>query len=116
MQINKTILKYVGLAVLGLIVLYALIWILTPKSVMPQEFRAKLDSLTAVNQALLTGQKRLDSSIQIYEASIAKMDSQIVHTKQKETIIKEIYHEKIERINAFDPHEIDSFFKARYSY
>ena len=102
--------------VVGFIVLYILIYILTPKPVMPAEYKAAIDSLISANKVLIQNQKQLDDDIKIYQEQVGKIDSSIHVIKEKTTIIKEFHHEIIERTSHYDSTQIDSFFKARYKY
>lgn len=103
-------------AIIGLVVLYGVIWITTRKPQMPTEYKAAIDSLTKANAVLMERQKQLDNDIKAYEAEVEKVDSAIHTIKEKTTIVKEFHHEIIERVNHYDAAQIDSFFKVRYNY
>lgn len=102
--------------IIGFVVLYILIYILTPKPVMPAEYRAAIDSLTKANKVLMDNQKRLDDAINHYQTKVEKLDSAIHVIKEKTTIIKEFHHEIIERVKHYNATQVDSFFKTRYNY
>ena len=108
--------KQIAYVIVGLFVLYGIIWITTRKPQMPVEYKAAIDSLTKANAALAAQQKQLDSTIKIYETKVEKVDFEINNIKEKTTIVKEFHHEIIERVNHYDNKQIDSFFKSRYSY
>ena len=113
---NKQLLKYVGLSIVGLIVIYYMILLLTPKPQMPANIKVTLDSLTNANKQLLEKQKQIDSTIAIYEIKVNEVDFQIDNIKEKTTIIREYYHEVGQQVDKFTPSQIDSFFKIRYNY
>jgi len=108
--------KEIAYVIVGLFLLYGIIWIATRKPQMPAEYKAAIDSLTKANAALAAQQKQLDSSIHVYEAEVEKVDFEIDHIKEKTTVVKEFHHEIIERVNHYDASQIDSFFKIRYNY
>ena len=102
--------------ILGFMVLYILIYILTPKPVMPAEYKAAIDSLTKANMVLMQNQKQLSDAINHYQTKVDQLDSTIHVIKEKTTIVKEFHHEIIERTRHYNATQIDSFFKARYNY
>jgi len=108
--------KPISYAIIGLVVLYGVIWITTRKPQMLTEYKAAIDSLTKANTVLMERQKQLDNDIKAYEAEVEKVDSAIHTIKEKTTIVKEFHHEIIERVNHYDAAQIDSFFKVRYNY
>jgi hypothetical protein len=100
----------------GFILLYALIWIFTRQPQMPAEYKAAIDSLTKANAVLAEHQAKLDSTINVYEAEVQKVDYEINHIKEKTTVVKEYHHEVIQQVDHYDATQVDSFFKTRYSY
>jgi hypothetical protein len=113
---NKSKWRYILYVVGGLIVLYGLIYVFTPKPQMPVEYKAIIDSLTVANKELEAKQLKIDSSIQVYETEVKAIDFQVDHIKEKTTIIREYYHEQSAAASSYTPTQIDSFFKARYNY
>jgi len=113
---NKQLLKYVGLGIIGLIVMYYMILLLTPKPQMPTEDKAKIDALTQANIAIEKRQNTLDSLIGTYQTKIDSIDIELGNVKEKTTIIREYYHEVGQKVDKFTPSQIDSFFKTRYNY
>lgn len=83
---------------------------------MPADIKATIDSLTAVNKQLLEKQKRIDSTIAIYQTEIDQLDFQVGNIKEKTTIVREYYHEIGQQAGKYTPTQIDSFFKSRYNY
>ena len=116
LQILKTNYKKIIYIIIGVLILYGIIWISTRKSQMPADIKAKIDSLTNVNKTLIEHQKQIDSAILVYETEVKQVDYQIDNIKEKTTIIKEYYHEVSQQVDHYTPTELDSFFKARYNY
>ena len=108
--------KQIAYVIVGLFLLYGIIWITTRKPQMPAEYKAAIDSLNKANAILAAEQKKLDSTITIYETKVDEVDIQIDNIKEKTTIVKEYHHEVIQQVNHYDATQVDSFFKARYNY
>ena len=108
--------KQIVYVIVGLFLLYGIIWIATRKPQMPTDIKATIDSLTNINKQLIEHQKQIDSTIHVYEAEVKQVDYQIDNIKEKTTIIKEYYHEVSQQVNNYTSTELDSFFKARYNY
>jgi chromosome segregation ATPase len=108
--------KQIVYVIVGLFLLYGIIWIATRKPQMPADIKATIDSLTNINKQLIEHQKQIDSTIHVYEAEVKQVDYQIDNIKEKTTIIKEYYHEVSQQVNNYTSTELDSFFKARYNY
>jgi predicted nuclease with TOPRIM domain len=101
---------------IGLVVIYGMIYIFTPKPQMPTEYKNTLDSLAKENATLRDKQKQADSAISSYQSQIFDLYYAISNVKEKETVIKEYYHEVSDKVNNYTPTQVDSFFKARYNY
>jgi hypothetical protein len=108
--------KQIAYIIVGLVLLYGVIWLATRKPQMPTDYRAAIDSLTKANTLLIEKQNQLDSTIRVYENKINIIDSKINNIKVKETIIKEYHHEIIQQVSHYNATQIDSFFKKRYNY
>lgn len=108
--------KQILYVIVGLFVLYGVIWISTRKPQMPVEYKAAIDSLTKANAALAAEQKKLDSAIHSYETQVENVDKEIHNIKEKTTVIKEYHHEIIQQVDHYDASQVDSFFKSRYNY
>jgi len=115
-QILNKYKKQIAYVIVGLFLLYGIIWVTTRKPQMPIEYKAAIDSLNKVNAILLEQQRKMDSAITVYEGEVDKIDFQIDNIKEKTTIIKEYYREVIEQTNHYDAGQVDSFFKSRYNY
>lgn len=108
----KSILK----GIFGLIILYWLIFFLTPKISMSYEEKGKIDSLNNIIKKIYKDQKKLDSSINNINLEIKLVDKTINDIKGQKTIIREIYHEEINRVSNYSDTQLDSFFTNRYGY
>jgi len=108
--------KQITYVIVGLFLLYGIIWITTRKPQMPAEYKAAIDSLNKANAILAAEQKKLDSTITTYETKVDEVDIQIDNIKEKTTIVKEYHHEVIQQVNHYDATQVDSFFKSRYNY
>lgn len=74
----------------------------------------KIDSLNNLIKEMENHRIKLDSTISMFNTQIENVDSNINKISGQKTIIKEIYHEKINRVNSYTDSEIDSFFTKRY--
>jgi peptidoglycan hydrolase CwlO-like protein len=108
----KTIIK-VGVA---LFLLYWVIFILTPNVKMSADAKAKIEALDSHIDSLQSEQKKLEEGINIFNKEVLNIDKKISNIKQEKTIIKEIYHEKINSVDNYSIDELDSFFAERYGY
>ena len=108
--------KQIAYVIVGLFLLYGIIWVTTRKPQIPADIKATIDSLTNVNKQLIEHQKQIDSTIHIYEAEVHKVDFEINNIKEKTTIIKEYYHDVSQQVEHYDATQVDSFFKSRYNY
>jgi len=108
----KTILTLI----FGLVILYWVIFVLTPVMKMSGEEKLKIDSLNNMIKDIYKDQNRLDSVIVKYNKEVEIVDKHITEIKNQKTIIKEIYHEQINRVDNYTDNELDSFFTVRYGY
>lgn len=108
----KTILS----GLFGLFILYYLVFFLTPRVKMADEQRQKLDSLNKMVQEIELQQKKLDSNILDFNNKVNEIDLNIDKLKGEKTIIREIYHEKINSVDKYTNPQLDSFFTNRYNY
>ena len=98
----------------GLFIFYWMVFILTPKVGMSPEDKAKIDSLNVVINNMYKEQELLDDKIDNINKEINEVDNNINKIKKQKTIVKEVYHEKINRVSNFTEPELDSFFSDRY--
>ena len=106
----KTILISLG----GLFLLYWVVFVLTPKVGMDASERAKIDSLNNTIKEIYKEQQKLDSAIEGYNEKIDEVDNHIDKIKGQKTIVKEFYHEEINRVDTYTDNDVDSFFANRY--
>lgn len=102
--------------VISFFILYWFLYFTTPKTKLSEEDRTKIDILDKKIDELLEKQKKLDSMILISESNIDSVNIAISKIKQQKTIIREIYHEEINRVAQYNDAAIDSFFTKRYGY
>lgn len=118
-QNNFFLNNYIEFAVkllIGFFILYWFLYFITPKTKLSEEDRTKIDVLDKKIDELLEKQKKLDSMILISESNIDSVNIAISKIKQQKTIIREIYHEEINRVAQYNDAAIDSFFTKRYGY
>lgn len=107
--------KTILMVLFGLFIFYWMIFILTPRMGMSQEDKAKIDSLNVVINNMYKEQELLDNKIDDINKEIGEVDKGIDKIKNQKTIVKEIYHEKINSVSNFTEPELDSFFSDRYN-
>jgi vacuolar-type H+-ATPase subunit I/STV1 len=112
----KTKYKTIAAVIAGIFLLYWVVFVLTPKVSMNADEKVKIDSLNTVIKDIYKDQQKLDSNIEGYNKKIDEVDYNINNIKGQKTIIKEIYHEKINSVDTYTDRELDSFFSARYHY
>jgi hypothetical protein len=110
----KTNYKIIFGFLFGLFIIYWMMFILTPKVGMSPEDRAKIDSLNVVINTMYKEQELLENKIDDLNKEIVEVDKGIDKIKNQKAIVKEIYHEKINRVSNFTEPELDSFFSDRY--
>jgi hypothetical protein len=108
--------KQIIYIVIGLVLLYGVIWLATCEPKTPIEIKASLDSLTAANKKLLESQQYMNNAISNYELKLNTLDSQIANIENKTVIINRYYNNIGQQVDKYTPTQIDSFFKKRYNY
>lgn len=116
MNINKKLIKQIGIGIVSLVALYFLILLLTRKPDVPVEVKKELNELQHLTDSLKENQKKYDAAIVEQQEIISVVDSKINHVKEKTTVVKEYYHDQIQAVSLYTPTEVDSFFKKRYGY
>ena len=106
----KLILKVVG----ALFLFYWIIFVLTPRTGMSPEQKQMLDSLNQQIKVLHEDNIKLENQIDSFNQEIQQVDEHINKIKGQKTIVKEIYHEKINSVDKLTVRELDSFFTDRY--
>jgi hypothetical protein len=102
--------------IISFFILYWFLYFLTPKTKLSEEDSAKIEILDKKIDTLLEKQKKLDSIILVSESNIDSINIIISKIKQQKIIIREIYHEEINRVAQYNDAAIDSFFTKRYGY
>lgn len=106
----KTILS----VLVGLFIVYWVIFVLTPNSTMSKVDKNKLDSLTNVVNQINKEQEILESEIKVLNKEVDKIDDNISNIKTNKTKTGKKYHEEISRVDKYTEPELDSFFSNRY--
>lgn len=99
----------------GLFILYYLIFFLTPNVRMTASQKQQLDSLNSVIKQMHEDNLKLEDKISEFNKEINEVDANISKIKGQKTIVKEIYHEKINSVDKLTVRELDSFFTDRYN-
>lgn len=108
--------KVIFLGIIGLFVLYYLIFLITPNVKMSSEQTKKIDSLNMVIKKMNEDNLRLEKKITDFNIEIQDINNNINNIKGQKTIVKEYYHEKINSVDKLTIRELDSFFSNRYKY
>lgn len=98
----------------GVFIIYWLIFFLTPKIEMTEVEKYKLNQIDEFVKKTYENQKKLDSTIINFNKEIDLVENNIKRIKGEKTIIREIYHEEIVRVNNYSDSQLDSFFTNRY--
>lgn len=106
----KTMIK----VIVGLFILYWVIYVLTPKMKMSDIEKQKMDSINVVIKQIYKDQQRIDSSVSVNNQKIDEVNNNIDNIKGQKTIIKERYYEEIIRVDNYSNSDLDSFFTNRY--
>jgi hypothetical protein len=106
--------KTLIIVAVGLFLLYWVIYVITPSVRMSDSEKSKIDSLNVVIQNLNLENAKLDSTIVGLNNKIQVVDKEIGDIKNKRTIVKKQFNEKINRVNTYTEPELDSFFSDRY--
>jgi hypothetical protein len=106
----KTIIK----VILGVIILYWLIFFLIPKNTMSSIDKDKLDSLTNIVNTLQKEQDVIEGKIDLVNQEVDKIDNNVSKIKTQKVKVVKQYHEEINRVDKYSEPELDSFFSNRY--
>jgi len=106
----KTIIK----VILGVIILYWLIFFLVPKNTMSSIDKDKLDSLTNIVNTLQKEQNVIEGKIDLVNQEVDKIDNNVSKIKTQKVKVVKQYHEEINRVDKYSEPELDSFFSNRY--
>ena len=99
---------------IGLFIVYWVIFDSTSISTMSVDDKAKLDSLTNVVNKINKEQEILENEIKVLNKEVDKIDNNISTIKTNKTKTGKKYHEEISRVDKYTEPELDSFFSNRY--
>jgi septal ring factor EnvC (AmiA/AmiB activator) len=106
----KTILA----SLVGLFLLYWVIFILTPKSTMLERDRTQIESLNNKIEEINKEQNKLESQINDINKEVEQIETKVKKIKKDKTKVAIEYHEEIKRVDNYTEPELDSFFTNRY--
>jgi hypothetical protein len=88
------------------------------KPVSPKDtfIQQTIDTAAKANLDLQAKQATLDSIAHSIDEKLNILDEKVSKVKNKETIIREYYHDRISQPGKYTPQQVDSFFKDRYNY
>ena len=109
-QNYKTIIK----VILGIVILYWLIYFMVPKDTMSKEDHKKIDSLTNLVSSLQKEQDLIEGKIDLVNKEVDKIDNNVAKIKTQKSKVTVKYHEEINRVDKYSEPELDSFFSNRY--
>jgi len=119
---NKTGLKdtFDGIFKLAILlgIIYVIWFLLRPSAStkIDNSYKKDIDSLTKVIENVEKKQEILYQEIKNLNDDILQTDVKISNIKQQKTIVKQIYHEKINAVDTYNDTELDSIFAKRYYY
>jgi hypothetical protein len=109
-------------SVIGIVIIMVLTMIsirsVDKKPVNPKDefIQQVIDTAAKANLDLQAKQATLDSIAHSLDEKLNLLDEKVSKVKNKETIIREYYHERISQPGKYTPQQVDSFFKDRYNY
>ena len=83
---------------------------------MDAESRKEVKELNKVIREIKKDNESLSKEIKDINKSLKVVDDNINKLEAQKTIIKEIYHEKINSVNNYTDAQLDSFYSNRYGY
>jgi len=119
---NKTGLKDTFDSIIKLAILLGIIYVIwfllkpNASTKIDNTYKKEIDSLTKVIENVEKKQEILYQEIKNLNDDILQTDVKISNIKQQKTIVKQIYHEKINAVDTYNDTELDSIFAKRYYY
>jgi septal ring factor EnvC (AmiA/AmiB activator) len=98
----------------GLFLLYWVIFILTPKSTMLERDRKQIDALNEKIEKINEEQNKLEDQITDINQEVVLIETNVKKIKKDKTKVAIQYHEEIKRVDNYTEPELDSFFTNRY--
>lgn len=90
------------------------VFVITPKFESDEDYKKKIEAFTATIKTLTDNNVKLQQTLNSHLQKIEEIDENINNLKNQETVIKEIYYEKIKNVDKLTVAELDSFFAKRY--
>lgn len=106
--------KTILLVLIGLFIVYWVMFVSNSHNTMSNDDKAKLDSLTNIVNQINKEQDTLESKIEVINEEVHKIDENISTIKTNKIKIGKKYHEEINRVDNYSEPELDSFFSNRY--
>jgi peptidoglycan hydrolase CwlO-like protein len=100
----------------GLIIMYWMIYLFTPKPNIPSNYINTIDSLTKENNNIKKQQDSLINTVKINLEKVAELQYKINNIKERIIITREYYHNTQQQVDKYNNSQLDSFFKKRYNY
>ena len=104
------------ITIFGIVIVYFLYKIYFTSTDNSKLIKYKLEVLDKEIEQLYGQRKSIDSSINIYNENIKKIDSSIYNIKIEKTIINQTFKTKENEIKKADAKTVDSLLRLRYRY
>lgn len=106
--------KTILMVILGLFIVYWVIFIFTPLNTMNSEDKTKIEALDKKIDSLTKSQNVLETEIKNLNNEVDKIDDNISKIKSNKDKTGKKYHEEINRVDKYSERELDEFFSNRY--
>lgn len=116
MEFIKKYWKVALYVILGIVVLYFVIKIATPKPQMSELDKFKLEQLDQNIQRLQKLQENLNDSLDVYQKKIDQIDEKIGKIKVERKEVNNFYTQKRTEIQNADKKQVDSLLRSRYNF
>lgn len=116
MELIKKYWKTALYVILGIVALYFVIKIATPKPQMSELDKFKLEQLDQNIQRLQKLQENLNDSLSVYQNKIDQIDEKIGNIKVEKKEVNNFYTQKRAEIQNADKKQVDSLLRSRYNF
>jgi septal ring factor EnvC (AmiA/AmiB activator) len=116
MELIKKYWKTSIMVLLGVGLLYLVVYLATPKPQMSELDKYKLEQIDKHIEQLKKLQENLNDSLSVYEKKINEIDVKISHIKVERKEVNNYYTQKKEEIKNADKRQIDSLLRSRYNF
>lgn len=116
MELIKKYWKTALYVILGIVALYFVIRIATPKPQMSELDKFKLEQLDQNIQRLQKLQENLNDSLNVYQKKIDQIDEKIGNIKVEKKEVNNFYTQKRAEIQNADKKQVDSLLRSRYNF